>query len=255
MNTRSVDSIAPTGTYPPDSALETVMMSGCRPQCSKQKNLPVRPRPVCTSSMHQQCLVLAGTAPGLPPSTRGWPCTRPCPGSARRRRRRRRRSAELARSAAMSPKGTGSHPGSSGPNPSRNSAPPLSEGAVLEPVKGVLGVEDPVGRLVAWRANLMADSMASAPELQKKTRLISGVRNGRPAASASRPGRRAQSIWTMLGRSTSMAWCRAGLDGRMAPAEGVDPEAGQEVEVPLDRRRRRGSSPRPGRRSGRTRSS
>ncbi len=43
--------MAPTGTYPPDNALEIVMMSGCRPQCSKAKNLPVLPMPVCTSSM------------------------------------------------------------------------------------------------------------------------------------------------------------------------------------------------------------
>src|SRR5580658_1377227 len=49
-NTRSEVSTAPTGIYPPESALETVMMSGLRSQCSKQKNLPERPRPVCTSS-------------------------------------------------------------------------------------------------------------------------------------------------------------------------------------------------------------
>ena len=30
----SVVSIAPTGTYPPDSALATVTMSGCTPSCS-----------------------------------------------------------------------------------------------------------------------------------------------------------------------------------------------------------------------------
>ena len=42
--------MAPTGMYPPDSALDTVMMSGSTPQCSKPKNFPVRPRPVCTSS-------------------------------------------------------------------------------------------------------------------------------------------------------------------------------------------------------------
>ena len=34
MKMRSEVRTAPTGTYPPDSALETVMMSGSRPQCS-----------------------------------------------------------------------------------------------------------------------------------------------------------------------------------------------------------------------------
>ncbi len=49
-NTACVASVAPIGTKPPDSALATVTMSGCTPSCSKAKNLPVRPMPVCTSS-------------------------------------------------------------------------------------------------------------------------------------------------------------------------------------------------------------
>lgn len=54
--TSSVHSTAPTGTNPPDNALETVMMSGVNPQCSWAKNLPVRPRPVCTSSATKSAL-------------------------------------------------------------------------------------------------------------------------------------------------------------------------------------------------------
>ena len=46
----SVIRTAPDGTNPPDRALDTVMMSGLRFQCSKQKNFPVLPSPVCTSS-------------------------------------------------------------------------------------------------------------------------------------------------------------------------------------------------------------
>ena len=42
---------APTGTYPPDSALDNVMMSGRTSQCSWQKNRPLRPIPVWTSSI------------------------------------------------------------------------------------------------------------------------------------------------------------------------------------------------------------
>ena len=62
VKTRSVVSIAPTGTYPPDSALDTVMMSGRRSQCSWQKNFPVRPSPVCTSSSTSSVLYLRHSA-------------------------------------------------------------------------------------------------------------------------------------------------------------------------------------------------
>ncbi len=53
-NTRSnaarETSTAPIGTSPPDSALATHTMSGCRSQCSSARKRPVRPMPVCTSS-------------------------------------------------------------------------------------------------------------------------------------------------------------------------------------------------------------
>ena len=43
-------STAPTGTWPPDSALASSTMSGSMPQCSPARNLPVRPMPVWISS-------------------------------------------------------------------------------------------------------------------------------------------------------------------------------------------------------------
>ena len=38
-------STAPTGTWPPESALASSTMSGSMPQCSTARNLPVRPMP------------------------------------------------------------------------------------------------------------------------------------------------------------------------------------------------------------------
>ena len=47
-------SSAPTGTYPPESDFETGTRSGSSPQCSNAKSLPVRPKPVCTSSTQKR---------------------------------------------------------------------------------------------------------------------------------------------------------------------------------------------------------
>jgi hypothetical protein len=95
-------------------------------------------------------------------------------------------------------------------------------------------------RPVEHRANLMAVSTVSAPELVKNTRSIPrGDRSTRALASSA--GSRAQSSWTRLGRSASMAWCSASLiTGWPGPGR--------------TRRTRRGSrgTGRPGRRSGRS---
>src|ERR1700722_14931346 len=55
-DTEAVLSMAPTGTNPPESAFETVMMSGVMPNCSWQKKVPERPRPACTSSRIKRAL-------------------------------------------------------------------------------------------------------------------------------------------------------------------------------------------------------
>ena len=54
--TAAVHSMAPTGTYPPESAFETVMMSGVMPNCSWQKNVPLRQSPAWTSSRTMSAL-------------------------------------------------------------------------------------------------------------------------------------------------------------------------------------------------------
>ena len=43
-------STAPTGTWPPDSDLDSSTMSGSMPQCSQARKRPVRPNPVWISS-------------------------------------------------------------------------------------------------------------------------------------------------------------------------------------------------------------
>ena len=47
---RGENSVAPTGTKPPESAFDTAIKSGSRPQCSHANMRPVRPKPVATSS-------------------------------------------------------------------------------------------------------------------------------------------------------------------------------------------------------------
>src|SRR5271155_5401422 len=55
-HTSAEQSMAPTGTKPPESAFDTVMMSGVMPNCSWQKKVPDRPRPACTSSTTMSAL-------------------------------------------------------------------------------------------------------------------------------------------------------------------------------------------------------
>ena len=57
---------------------------GSTPNCSWHQNVPVRPMPVCTSSMHEQRAGLLARAARRCASTSRVPRRRPCPGSARR---------------------------------------------------------------------------------------------------------------------------------------------------------------------------
>ena len=109
-------------------------------------------------------------------------------------------------------------------------------------------------RPVACRANLMADSMASAPELQKKTRLISSSA-ARHQLLGEQP-RQQRAVHLHHVRQVEVdGLVQRRLERRVAAAERVNPEAGKEIEVALALGVDRGSSLRRGRRSGRSRSS
>ena len=85
-------------------------------------------------------------------------------------------------------------------------------------------------RFVATRANLIALSTASAPELVKTTRSIPGCERA-TSCSARTPGRSEQSICTRFGQVGVEGVVQRQDDGRVPPAEGEDAEAGQKVQV------------------------
>ena len=87
-------------------------------------------------------------------------------------------------------------------------------------------------RFVAARANLIALSTASAPELVKNTRSMPGCDRA-TSSSARTPGSRAAVHLHEVGQVGVEGVVQRPNDGRMAPPEGEDAEAGQEVEVPV----------------------
>ena len=122
--------------------------------------------------------------------------------------------------------------GSSVAEARRNSAPPLSASApVVRPWKACSAYRI-LGRLVDCRANLIAASMDSAPELQKKTRLDARVRPGDELLG--QQARQQGAVHLDHVRQVEVErLVQRGLDRRVAAAEGVDAESGQEVEVAL----------------------
>src|SRR5581483_7793368 len=151
------------------SPLASVSASGRTPDCSKQKKVPVRPTPVCTSSKtssapSSSASVLAacrnsGAAGRTPPS--------PCTGSSRIRPVSGRAAATSDSTSFSSAKET---PGTSGSKAVRFSGWPVAESEPsVRPWKEPASATIP-GRPVALRAYLIAASTASAPELQKNER-------------------------------------------------------------------------------------
>ena len=133
--TSAEQSIAPTGTKPPERALDTVMMSGVMPNCSWQKKVPERPIPACTSSRTMSALCRRQSDWASCQNSSGARLT-PLPwiGSAKNAATSPRRSSRAR--AWASPKGIMSAPGSNGPKPLRNSRPPLRASApVVSPWK------------------------------------------------------------------------------------------------------------------------
>ena len=78
----------------------------------------------------------------------------------------------------------------------------------------------------------MADSMASAPELQKKTRSISSAAAGNQLLGQDPREKRAIHLHH-VGEVEVDGLVQRGLERRMAATEGIDTEAGEEVEIPL----------------------
>ena len=78
----------------------------------------------------------------------------------------------------------------------------------------------------------MADSMASAPELQKKTRLISSRTAGHQLLGQD-PGQEGAVHLHHVRQVEIDGLVQCRLERRMASTEGVDAESGEEVEIPL----------------------
>ena len=108
-------------------------------------------------------------------------------------------------------------------------APVERQGAVGEAVEGVVAVEDRGCGRWRTRANLMAASTVSAPELAKTARRMPGCARS-TSARPSRPGSSAQSSWARFGQVGVERLAERVLDHRVAAAEGEHAEPGQEVE-------------------------
>src|SRR5581483_5743143 len=159
--TASATRSAPIGK-PFASPFASVTRSGRTPSCSKAKNEPVRPRPVCTSSnarsapSSRAAARNAGWSGITPPSPRtGSSSTTPTS------------SAIAPCSAATSFGGTKRTPPSSGSKAARFAGWPVAESEPsVRPWNPPSSAITP-GLPVALRAYLSAASFASAPELQK----------------------------------------------------------------------------------------
>mmetsp|Transcript_12999 Transcript_12999/g.38345 ORF Transcript_12999/g.38345 Transcript_12999/m.38345 type:complete len:264 (+) Transcript_12999:491-1282(+) len=178
--------IAPMGT-PPPSAFADVSTSTSTPSLWCPQKAPERQTPLCTSSTMRRASCSSqswraawkkAASPGrMPPS--------PCSGSSRIAARRRGwrpngsrrglvRDLTSARSSSTSLYSTYSNPSGSGPNPSWYLGWPVAvRVASVRPWKDCLavmmmGLSTPRSE-ARLRASLIAPSLASAPELQKKT--------------------------------------------------------------------------------------
>ena len=148
-------------------------MSGFTPHRSIAKSLPVRPIPVCTSSMMRAASRWSQIARAA--SRYSWfaTCTPPSPWTASRRIAAVSKSTALSR-ASMSLKGTCWKPGTRGSNGSRNSRRQVALSApIVRPWKPRMAATI-FGRPVDARANLIAASTDSEPELLRNTRFRFG---------------------------------------------------------------------------------
>ena len=132
----------------------------------------------------------------------------------------------------MSPKGTSVAPGSRGPKPvAELLAAVEGQRAGGQAVEGVVGVED-AGAPGGVAGELDRGLHRLGARVAEEDPADPGVGPRRPAPRpAGRAGARSPSGPCSAGRGR---WPGAGpLDGRVGPAEGVDAEAGQKVEVAL----------------------
>ena len=185
----SVARQAPSGK-PPPMPLATAMMSGATPAHSWAKSLPVRPMPhwissstsrsPCASQISRRPRSVSGGSTRMPPS--------PWIGSMRIAAVS---GPTAARTASRSPKGRWSKPGISGPKPLTIFSEPAAAMAPVErpwkaPSKATMRKRC---GWPAWskclRAILIAHSIASVPELVKKT----------VSAKVASTSRRASSSW------------------------------------------------------------
>ena len=123
--------------------------------------------------------------------------TSPVPSAPRARRGRRR--------------GPRSTSASRGPKPSWNAVPPLSESAPsVRPWYAWAQVHDPgAPRERSGELDRGLDGLGARVAEVDALEMPGPLRE--QSASARSPGNRAQSIWTMFGRSRSIAWCSAAL--------------------------------------------